>query len=43
VQLKAAEAGQPMTAEGGYSLSGAASAPAVTLERPGKGSQSCKA
>jgi hypothetical protein len=41
-QLKAAEAGQPMVAEG-YSLTGSAAAATVTLERPGKGSQSCKA
>ena len=41
-QLKAPEAGQPMVAEG-YSLTGSASAPTVTLERPEKGSQSCKA
>lgn len=38
--LKAAEAGQPYTAEG-YSVSG--SGQTVTLERPGKGSQTCKA
>jgi hypothetical protein len=36
------EAGQPMVAEG-YSLSGSGSASSVTLQRPGKGSQSCKA
>lgn len=39
-QLKAPEAGQPMVAEG-YSLSG--SGDTVTIELPGKGSQSCKA
>ena len=38
----AAEAGQAMTAEG-YSLSGTGEASSVTLSRPGKGSQSCKA
>jgi crotonobetainyl-CoA:carnitine CoA-transferase CaiB-like acyl-CoA transferase len=43
VQLKAPEAGQPMVAEGGYSLTGSQTAGSVTLERPGKGSQSCKA
>ncbi len=43
VQLKAAQEGQAMTGEAGYSLSGTAEAASVTLERPGKGSQSCKA
>ena len=38
--LKAEAAGQPFKAEG-YSVSG--SGETVTLERPGKGSQSCKA
>ena len=42
VQLKAAEAGQPMTAEG-YSLTGDATAASITITRPGKGSSSCKA
>lgn len=37
-----AEAGKALTAEG-YSLTGSASASSITLERPGKGSQSCKA
>ena len=41
--LSASEAGKPLTAEGGYSLTGAADASSVTLARPGKGSQSCKA
>ena len=36
------EADKPMVAEG-YSLSGSATAASVTLARPGKGSQSCKA
>ena len=40
--VMAPEAGQPMVAEG-YSLSGAAADSSVTLTRPGKGSQSCKA
>ena len=40
--VMAPEAGQPMVAEG-YSLSGSAAAASVTLARPGKGSQSCKA
>ncbi|MFP5330048.1 MAG: hypothetical protein ACLGHC_07940 [Alphaproteobacteria bacterium] len=43
VQLKAPEAGKPLVADGGYSLTGAADAGSVTLARPGKGSQSCKA
>ena len=38
--LKAEEVGQPLKAEG-YSVSG--SGATVTIERPGKGSQSCKA
>ena len=38
--LKAEAAGQPFKAEG-YSASG--SGETITLERPGKGSQSCKA
>jgi len=41
--LKPAEGaeGGPFTAEGGYSLSGDASAASVSLTVPGKGSQSC--
>ena len=42
VTLTAAEAGKPMTAQG-YSLTGSSEGSTVTLERPGKGSQSCKA
>ena len=42
VTLTAPEAGKPMVAEG-YSLTGAPGAGTVTLERPGKGSQSCSA
>ena len=41
-QLKAAAAGEPLVAEG-YSLTGDATAATVTLTRPGKGSQACKA
>jgi crotonobetainyl-CoA:carnitine CoA-transferase CaiB-like acyl-CoA transferase len=41
-QLKSAAAGEPLVAEG-YSLTGSATAASVTLTRPGKGSQSCKA
>ena len=40
--VTAPEAGQPMVAEG-YSLTGTAADGSVTLTRPGKGSQSCKA
>ena len=40
--LTAPEAGKPFAAEG-YSLTGRAGAKAVTLARPGKGSQECKA
>ena len=43
VQLSAPEAGQPLTAAGGYSLTGTAQASTITLARPDKGSQSCKA
>lgn len=39
--LKAEEAGKPLTAEGGYSVSVSGSSLSVT--RPGKGTQSCKA
>lgn len=39
--LKADEAGKPLTAQGGYSVSG--SGDTLTVERPGKGSQTCKA
>ena len=41
-RVTTAEAGKPMTAEG-YSLSGTSTATSVTVERPGKGSQSCTA
>jgi hypothetical protein len=41
-QLKSAAAGGALVAEG-YSLTGDAKAASVTLTRPGKGSQSCKA
>jgi hypothetical protein len=42
VALTAAEAGKPMRADG-YSLSGTPGGKTITLERPGKGSQSCSA
>lgn len=41
-RVVAAEAGKPLTAAG-YSLEGDSAASTVTIERPGKGSQSCKA
>lgn len=41
--VTAAEAGQPMAAEGGYSLSGSATAASVKIGVPGHGAQSCKA
>lgn len=43
--LKPAEGseGGPFTAEGGYSLTGGATASSVSLTMPGKGAQSCKA
>ena len=41
-QLKAAAAGEPLVAEG-YSLTGDAKAASITITRPGKSSQSCKA
>ena len=43
VMLTAGEEGGALTAEGGYSLTGTAEASAVTLARPDKGSQTCKA
>jgi hypothetical protein len=43
-QVTAAEAGKPMTAAGGYSLTGNAASPATaTIAIPGHSSQSCKA
>ena len=41
-RVTTAEAGKPMTAEG-YSLTGSSTASSITVERPGKGSQSCTA
>jgi hypothetical protein len=43
VQLVAPVAGEKMVAAGGYGLTGTAADASVTLERPGKGSQVCKA
>lgn len=42
-QLVAPEAGQPMVAEGGFSLTGTADDASITLARPGIPSESCKA
>jgi crotonobetainyl-CoA:carnitine CoA-transferase CaiB-like acyl-CoA transferase len=42
VMLTAPEPGTPLAAEG-YSLTGTADGSSVTLERPGKGRQTCKA
>jgi hypothetical protein len=41
-RVVSAEAGKPMTAAG-YSLTGTKDSASVTVERPGMGSQSCKA
>ena len=41
--VAAPEAGQPMTAEGGYSVEGSASAPSAKIAVPGHGAQTCKA
>jgi len=41
-RVLAAEAGQAFVAEG-YSLTGTSGGATITLDRPGKGSQSCKA
>ncbi|MFT3964901.1 MAG: hypothetical protein QM690_03325 [Sphingobium sp.] len=41
VQLKAAEAGQPLEAEGGYKIEGSGNS--LTVTRPGKPAQACKA
>ncbi len=42
-QVTAAEAGGPMTAAGGYQLSGTADAASVRIAVPGHAAQSCKA
>ena len=42
-QVTAAEAGQPMTAAGGYSVTGTPTASSVTIAVPGSSGQSCKA
>lgn len=41
--VSATEAGQPMTAEGGYSVAGSADAASAKIAVPGKSAQSCKA
>lgn len=43
VQAKAAEAGQPMTADGGYEVQGSATAKTAKIAVPGHALQSCKA
>lgn len=43
VQVATTEDGQPMTAEGGYELSGSADAPSAKIAVPGHPSQTCKA
>lgn len=42
-QVTAAEAGKPMTAPGGYELTGTGSAGTVKIATPGHSAQSCKA
>ena len=42
-QVKAAEAGKPMTAPGGFEVSGTATDPSIRIAIPGHASQSCKA
>jgi hypothetical protein len=42
-QVTAPEAGQPMTAAGGYSLTGTAEAASVRIAVPGQSEESCKA
>ena len=42
-QVTAPEAGQPMTAAGGYSLAGTAEAASVKIAVPGQAAESCKA
>ena len=42
-QVTAAEAGQPMSAAGGYSLEGSATSGAAKIGIPGHPAQSCKA
>ena len=43
VQVAATEAGQPMSAPGGYEVDGSASSPTAKIAVPGHPSQSCKA
>ena len=42
-QVNAPEAGQPMTAPGGYTIAGAPGSPSVKIAVPGHAEQSCKA
>ena len=43
VRVTAPEVGQPMTAEGGYSVEGSPSAASAKIALPGKPAQTCKA
>ena len=43
IQVVAPEAGQPMTAQGGYSVEGSASSGTAKVAVPGHAAQSCKA
>jgi hypothetical protein len=43
VQVTAAEAGKPMTAEGGYSVEGSPTSSSATIAVPGHPSQTCNA
>jgi hypothetical protein len=42
-QVTSAEAGQPMTAAGGFEVSGTAAAPSAKIAIPGHAAQNCKA
>jgi hypothetical protein len=43
VMVSAAEAGQPMTSDGGYSVTGSKDAGSVKIAVPGKSAQTCNA
>ncbi len=43
IQLKAEQGGQPLVADGGYSLTGTATSSEITLAQPGIASETCKA
>lgn len=42
-QVTAAEAGKPMTNARGFSLTGSASGPSISLTLPGRGPETCRA